>query len=60
MQTRPSQWLRLLEWLLLVGLAGGLIVGLLLLRPLTDSVGLIALVVIWIFLGIPACCGLKR
>ena len=59
MQTRPTRWLRLLEWLLLIGLAGGLIAGLLL-WPLTDSVGLIALVVIWIFLGIPACCGLKR
>jgi hypothetical protein len=46
--------------LVLAGVGGGLIL-LALTRPqIDDSLLLLALAALWIFLGIPACCGLKR
>lgn len=61
MRAGPTRWLRvLLQWLVLAGVGGGLIL-LALTRPqIDDSLLLLALAALWIFLGIPACCGLKR
>ncbi len=60
MSAGQAKWLRyLLQTLLLIGLAG-VSVGWVLLRPSADTLFIVALVALWIFLGIPACCGLKR
>lgn len=61
MRAAPMRWQRfLLQELVLASVVGGPII-LVLTRPRTDdSLLLLALAALWIFLGIPACCGLKR
>ncbi len=60
MSARQDRWLGLLIYVLLLVLIVGVSIVWLLLRPSVDTLGAVALIVMWVYFGIPACCRLRR